>query len=178
MLRTKWHVGIVFISSVVLFGFGLPKNVEKRVAKEVKKTFEIESFSMDVITISEELNAKLPAKITSNNFYRLTNEDLLLGYAFIDQASSKTAKFDYLVILDTTLIVKHTKVLIYREEYGGEIGSRRWLKQFLGKTGGDRVNQETNIDGIAGATISVRSMTNAMDALLQTIAILQENKAL
>jgi Na+-translocating ferredoxin:NAD+ oxidoreductase RnfG subunit len=40
------------------------------------------------------------------------------------------------------------------------------------------VNHETNIDGIAGATISVRSMTNAIDELLQTIGILQENQIL
>lgn len=178
MLCEKPRIGIILVLTAFLFGFGLPKNVEKRVIKEVEKAFEIETFSMDAITISEELNAKLPAKITSDNFYKLTHKDSLLGYAYVDQASSKTAKFDYLVILDVTLKVKHSKVLIYREEYGGEIGSKRWLKQFLGKTGGDRVNHETNIDGIAGATISVRSMTNAMDCLLQTIAILQENKAL
>lgn len=178
MFRTKQLIAIVFISSVFLFGFGLPKNVEKKLIKEVSKVFEIETFSMDAITISAELNAKLPSKITSNNFYKLSHNNVVLGYAFVDQASSKTAKFDYLVILDAGLKVKHSKVLIYREEYGGEIGSRRWLKQFLGKTGGDRVDHETNIDGIAGATISVRSMTNAMDDLFQTLAILQENKAL
>ena len=82
------------------------------------------------------------------------------------------------ISINTELKVVHTKVLVYREEYGGEIGSKRWLKQFIGKTGGDRVNHETNIDGIAGATISVRSMTSAMDELLQTIGILQKNQVL
>ena len=62
-----------------------------------------------------------------DNFFKLTNGDILLGYAFVDQAPSKTAKFDYLVVLDTELKVKHAKVLIYREEYGGEIGSKRRL---------------------------------------------------
>ncbi|TMM53470.1 FMN-binding protein [Maribacter algarum] len=165
-------------SAMVLFGFGLPKNVQKKVTKEVQKAFEIESFQMHAIAISEELNAKIPSKIGTDNFYKLTQSNELIGYAFVDQAPSKTAKFDYLVVFDADLKVKHSKVLIYREEYGGEIGSKRWLKQFLGKTGGDRVDHETNIDGIAGATISVRSMTNAMDDLLQTIEILQANKAL
>lgn len=179
MLFTKHRIGIVLILAILLlFGFGLPKNIEKKVAKEINKTFEVEMFSMDAVTISEELNEKLVAKLTSDNFFKLTNKDLLLGYAYINKASSKTANFDYLVILDADLKIKHSKVLIYREEYGGEIGSRRWLKQFIGKTAGDRVNHETNIDGIAGATISVRSMTNAIDDLLQTIAMLQENKVL
>jgi len=177
MFRKSRFIG-VFILISLSFGFGLPKNVEKKVAKEVKKAFEIEVFEMEAILVSEELKTKLPCKLTTDNFYKLTNGNTLLGYAFVDQAPSKTAKFDYLVVFDNDLKVKHSKVLIYREEYGGEIGSKRWLKQFLGKTGGDRVDHETNIDGIAGATISVRSMTNAMDDLLQTIEILQANKAL
>lgn len=178
MLLKSRFIGFFLLVALALYGFGLPKNVEKKVAKEVKKVFEIEAFEMDAIVVSEELKTKLPCKLTTDNFYKLTDGDTFLGYAFVDQAPSKTAKFDYLVVFDTDLKVKHSKVLIYREEYGGEIGSKRWLKQFLGKTGGDRVDHETNIDGIAGATISVRSMTNAMDDLLQTIEILQENKAL
>ena len=178
MLQGKQFIGVVLVSAVLLFGFGLPKTVLKKVTKEVQKAFEIENFKMDAIAISEELNAKLPTKITADNFYQLSKGNEVLGYAFVDQAPSKTANFDYLVVFDTDLKIKHSKVLIYREEYGGEIGSKRWLKQFLGKTGGDRLDYETNIDGIAGATISVRSMTNAMDDLLQTIEILQANKAL
>ncbi len=178
MLQGKRIISGFLVVSLLLLGFGLPKNVQKKVTKEVQKAFEIESFQMDAISISEELNQKLPTKLTADNFYKLSKDDKLLGYAFIDQAPSKTAKFDYLVVFDVDLKVKHSKVLIYREEYGGEIGSKRWLKQFLGKTGGDRVDHETNIDGIAGATISVRSMTNAMDDLLQTIEILQANEAL
>ena len=101
-----------------------------------------------------------------------------MGYAFVGNAPSKTAKFDYLVIFDRDLKVIHSKVLVYREDYGGEIGSKRWLKQFLGKTGNDRVSCENNIDAISGATISVRSMTLSMDKLFQTIGQLQENKFL
>ena len=171
-------IGVFLIASLILFSFGLPKNVAKKVVKEVQKVFEIESFSMDAVDVPAALNEKLPVKLTVDNFFKLIQNDALLGYAFVDQAPSKTAKFDYLVVLDADLKVIHSKVIIYREEYGGEIGSKRWLKQFLGKTGGDRVDHETNIDGIAGATISVRSMTNAMDDLLQAIEILQANEAL
>lgn len=178
MFRRIGIIGVFLVISLVLSGFGLPKNVQKKLKKEVQKAFEIESFQMDVITISEALNEKLPTKITNDNFYRLTNGNEFLGYAFVDQAPSKTANFDYLILFDAELKVIHSKVIIYREEYGGEIGSKRWLKQFLGMSGTDRVNHETNIDGIAGATISVRSMTNAMDDLLQTIGILQENGTL
>ena len=174
----KQTSAILLIATFFLLGFGLPKNLEKRVQKEIEKTFEIAEFSWQAVTIPSTLNNQLPAKITADNFYRINNNDQLLGYAFIDKAPSKTAEFDYLVVFDANLVVVNSKVLIYREEYGGEIGSKRWLKQFLGKTGGDRLDPRTNIDGISGATISVRSMTKAMDNLLQTIEILQENKVL
>lgn len=178
MIQKFGFIGLFLTSILFLFGFGLPKNLNKKVTKELQKTFEIESFEMNSIKISEELNTSLPTKVTEDNFYTLTHAGHFLGYAFIDQALSKTAKFDYLVVFDADLKLIHAKVLIYREEYGGEIGSKRWLKQFLGKTAGDRVDYEKNIDGIAGATISVRSMTNAIDDLLQSIKILQANKAL
>ncbi len=158
----------------LLVGFGIPKGVQKRVKKEVEKTFEVADFTMDSITVPNELNEVLPTKISGSNLYRVNDTNSLLGYVFVDQAPSKTAKFDYLVVFDYDLKVINSKVLIYREEYGGEIGSKRWLKQFLGKTGGDRVNCETNIDAISGATISVQSMTKSMDNLFQTIGILQE----
>ncbi len=178
MSKNTLFVGF-FISVVFLiFGFGLPKKIEKKVVKEVSKVFEITTISMESVMIPEEFKKELPTKLTADNFYRLLDNSDVVGYAFVDKAPSKTAQFDYLVIFDTNLKVVHSKVLIYREEYGGEIGSKRWLKQFLGKSGKDRVDHETNIDAIAGATISVRSMTNAMDNLLQTIGMLQEKKAL
>ena len=164
--------------SFLLVGFGLPKVIQKRVNKEIEKTFQSSTIEMLPVIVPEEINSKLPTKITGANFFTLSEGSELLGYAFVDNAPSKTAKFDYLVIFDQDLTVIHTKVLVYREDYGGEIGSKRWLKQFLGKTGNDRVSYENNIDAISGATISVRSMTLSMDKLFQTIGQLQENKVL
>jgi len=178
MLKTKFFFGVFVISSLLFTSFGLPKNVEKKVQKELEKTFQLTGFSLNPIRIEDTLRAVLPMKINEYNFFKISIGDDYLGYIFVDEALAKTSNFDYLVVFNTELKVVHTKVLVYREEYGGEIGSKRWLKQFLGKTGGDRVDYKTNIDGIAGATISVRSMTSAMDKLLQAIGILQKNKVL
>ncbi|MCR9264650.1 MAG: FMN-binding protein [Flavobacteriaceae bacterium] len=172
MKSAKPYVVIPLV--LMLLAFTAPKEVNKRVLKEVEKTFEVVDFALQPITIPNDLNAQLPTKISGENLYQITVGNAILGYAFFDQAPSKTANFDYLVLFDDTVKIINTKVLVYREEYGGEIGSKRWLKQFLGKTGGDRVNPETNIDAISGATISVNSMTRSMDNLLQTIGILQD----
>ena len=172
--RILFLVLLIFIS----FGFSVSKGTQKKVQKELAKTFEVTDFNLVAVNIASDINSQLPTKINGENFFEVWKEEKLLGYAFVDQAPSKTAKFDYLVVFDDQLQVINSKVLVYREEYGGEIGSKRWLKQFLGKTGNDRVSPDKNIDAIAGATISVRSMTKSMDNLLQTIGILQEKSQL
>ncbi|WP_435312973.1 FMN-binding protein [Cellulophaga fucicola] len=178
MKLSRLYTVAILIFSFALFGFGLSGAIHKKVKKEIVKVFGVEDATLKSVSVSSELNKDLPVKITEDNFYSLLKDNKLVGYVFVDQASSKTAKFDYLVLFNENLEVVSSKVLIYREEYGGEIGSSRWLKQFLGKTGKDRVSLNTNIDAISGATISVRSMTNAMDNLLQTIGMLQERKVL
>lgn len=54
--------------------------------------------------------------------------------------------------------VKLTKVLVYRESRGGEIRYPGFLKQYegVGLTQDDRLDR--SIDGISGATLSVRAM--------------------
>ena len=178
MGSAKLTLGVLVMAVMLSLGFGLPKNIEKKVHKEVEKLFEVSDFSMVPVNVPEDLKASLQTQINPDNFFKLTNAGAELGYVFVDQAPSKTAKFDYMVVFDKDLKIVHSKVLVYREEYGGEIGSKRWLKQFLGKTGEDRVDYQTNIDGISGATISVRSMTTSIDKLLQTIGVLQDNKVL
>jgi Na+-translocating ferredoxin:NAD+ oxidoreductase RnfG subunit len=175
---SKLSTPLSLLSVILLFGFGLPGNIQKKVEKEVGKTFNTENFTLIPLTVGESLNEELPIRITGENLYKVEKTGELLGYAFVDQAPSKTAKFDYLVIFDAELKVVTSKVLVYREEYGGEIGSSRWLRQFNGLSGNDRVSPKTNIDAISGATISVRSMTRSMDNLLQTVGKLQENQVL
>ena len=102
----------------------------------------------------------------------------MVGYAFVDKAPSKTDEFDFLVLFDTNLIIKKAKVLVYREDYGGEIGSKRWLKQFIGKSSIDRLIYEKDIIAISGATISANSMTIAINKLLQSIDMLHQLKVL
>ncbi|MGB5420009.1 FMN-binding protein [Algibacter sp.] len=168
----------IFVLALILMSFGLPQNIQKKVDKEIEKTYGIETFNFTEVKIASEVAKDLPSKFESNNFFKIDDKGNLLGYAYLSKAPSKTAQFDYLVLLDKDLIVLKSKVLIYREEYGGEIGSTRWLKQFIGKKGGDEVKHGENIVAISGATISVRSMTNAMNDLLKSLKILQNKNIL
>ena len=161
-----------------LMSFNLPKNIQKRVDKEVKSYYNIEDYKLIDLNIDSTIANDLPSKFGENNLFKIEEKGSLLGYAYIGNAPSKTATFDYLVLFDTNWIIVKSKVLIYREEYGGEIGSKRWLQQFDGKKPTDELAYGDNIMAISGATISVRSMTNAVNDLLKSIKILQQNGTL
>ena len=165
----------IFLISIGLFSFQIPNNVKKKVTKEIKTAFEVATFSLEAVTISDKENQALPLKITGKNLYKVIVQHNTIGYAFIDKAPSKTDQFDYLVLFDKNLIIKKAKILIYREDYGGEIGSKRWLKQFIGKKESDTLRYKKDIIAISGATISATSMTKAVNTLLKTIAILHQN---
>ncbi len=170
--------GAILILACFMLSFNLPKNIQKKVNKEIKNVFGVENFDFNTVKIPSEITKDLPSKFEENNLFKIESNNKFLGYAYLAKAPSKTAEFDYLVLLDTSLVVIKAKVLIYREDYGGEIGSKRWLKQFVGKTQNDELKYADNIIAISGATISVRSMTNAMNNLLQSLKVLHSKNIL
>ncbi|WP_242086185.1 FMN-binding protein [Aestuariivivens sediminis] len=170
--------GFIVLLALLLMAFGIPKHIKKKVEKEIKDTFEVDQFNVTSLPIPSEIAQDLPATFGADNLFKIEDNEKVLGYAYTAKAPSKTAEFDYLVLLDKDWIVLKAKVLIYREEYGGEIGSKRWLKQFIGKSQNDELAYGDNIVAIAGATISVRSMTTAMNNFLQSLKILHTKNVL
>ncbi len=168
-------ISSIIILVLSILTFGLPKNIQKKVDSEIKKTYDVDMFSFNAKLIDSEVAKTLPVAFGPDNFFEIKSDSIHLGYAYVSKAPSKTDQFDYLVLLDKNLVIVKAKVLVYREDYGGEIGSRRWLKQFIGKTHDDEFRYGDNIDAIAGATISVRSMTTAMNDLMKGLKILNQN---
>jgi len=166
---------IILIST----SFIIPDKIVKKADKVIAKFYEIDNFSKENISISGENNKNTISEFGEGNLFKITSKSELLGYGYIGSAASKAADFDYLVLFDKDFIITKSKVLVYREEYGGEIGSKRWLKQFIGKSSSSsELIYGENIVPISGATISVRSMTQAINNLLISIGELQKLKAL
>ena len=165
---------VVFITS----SFTSSKRVEALIKKEVKAVFKIETYSKHPVIISNELNDTLPLKISETNFFKIENSTDLLGYYYLGKAYGKADYFDFIVIFDAELMVAKVKILVYREDHGGEIGSKRWLKQFIGKTSTNTLKYQKDIAAISGATISAKAMTLEVNKLLKTIHILHKNQLL
>lgn len=165
---------IAFISIIVFLvsSFTVSKRVDALIQKEIKTVFEVEAYKQEIIEIPLDITETLPSQITDTNFFKINNENDILGYYYIGKAYGKAAYFDFIVIFDKDLVISKTKILVYREDHGGEIGSKRWLKQFIGKTKEQHLIYQKDIAAISGATISAKSMTNEVNKLLKTVSIL------
>lgn len=137
----------------------ISKRIQKKVQKEIKSVFKIEIFNL------EENSFEIPANnfLQASTFQEIHAQNALQGYTFTGTAPSKTDSFEYLVLLDKDLVIVKAKVLVYREDYGGEIGSRRWLSQFISKNRNSILGYGEEITTISGATISVKSMTDSIN---------------
>ena len=169
---------LVLLVSFISLSFQLPEKIQKKVDKEIKLIFNTDEFVLEPVIVSDDINAKLRTKINENDLFNISTDDVSLGYAYLGKGFGKVDDFDFLVLFDTNLIIVKSKILVYREDYGGEIGSKRWLKQFNGKGKNDNIEYEKDIIAISGATLSAKSMTVAMNNLLKTITILHNNKAI
>lgn len=175
----KTRLSILLIVALALAAFSVPENVAKKAHKEMVKFYGTENFSTELISVSKDLNEKTVTEFGDENLFKINSDGKLLGYGYIGNAPSKTATFDYLVLFDRNFVITTSKVLVYREEYGGEISSKRWLKQFEGASPASKeLVYNHNIIPISGATISVKSLTTEINVLLKSIAILQKSKAL
>lgn len=171
---------VTFIAILVLIttSFTVSKKVDALIEKEIKTVLNIENYTKIPVIISNDLNEILPLKITITNFFKIKGDNTILGYYYLGQAYGKADYFDFIVIFDENLIVSKVKILIYREDHGGEVGSKRWLRQFIGKTITNDLKYQKDIAAISGATISAKSMTNEVNKLLKTIGILNNKKQL
>lgn len=156
----------------LLLSFQWPSKLQKKIDKAVIKTFQIESptyMPVDIAVGEDEVTASN----LKGHLFKVMSADQHVGYVYVDEAPSMKDVFDYAVLLDTDIKVVNAKVLIYREQHGRQIGTRRWLKQFMGMGVDDKPELGVNVDGISGATISATSMTKAMSDILSSLRYLK-----
>ena len=169
----------ILIIVVFCTAFSIPEKIVKKADKVIGKFYEIKDFDKELILVDESSNAETPSEFRDENLFRILSNGTFLGYGYIGKAPAKTTDFDFLVLFDEDFVITKSKVLVYREEYGGEIGSKRWLKQFIGaSTSTKELTYNGDIIPISGATISVQSMTRAMNDVLKSIALLQKKSLL
>lgn len=98
----------------------------------------------------------------------------IIGYAFEDTVNGKWGPIHYLVGVDPSGIILDVVILDYKEIRGKPISKKRFLKQYKGKSVNDAVALRKDIDGITGATISSRSLTDGVRKILKGYQLLKD----
>lgn len=155
----------------------IPKNLEVKLDKVLKEQFNGSFGTKEKILFSADVLKNIPLNYEEDLIFRIKDlKSTVVGFAYVGKAKSKIALFDYVVIFDKNLIITQVKVLIYREDHGGEISSKRWLQQFLGFEKNQTIIYKKDIAGISGATISAYSLTLAVNNVLTTMGKLHQIK--
>jgi len=118
----------------------------------------------DVAAIERHSGQKVLAR--GQQVWRALSGDRMVGFFIVDYVIGKHLVIDYAVALDASGRVAQVEILEYRESYGGEINSRSWLAQFVGKTSQDPLQLDQDIRNISGATLSSRHVTEGVKRVL------------
>lgn len=108
--------------------------------------------------------------------YVVRSKEGLVGYAYLDKHRVRTLPQTLLVALDAEGAIVGVRVLAFHEpaEYMARDG---WLKQFVGKTAKDEIRMKKNIDGITGATLTARAVTQSARRVMAVHQVLEKREA-
>ena len=95
----------------------------------------------------------------------------VLGYAFLDTRVVRTLPATLLVVLSPAGTVQRVQVLAFHEP-DDYLPPERWLRQFEQQPLGPDLQLHRTIHGIAGATLSSQSVTNAVRQALALFQVL------
>jgi len=139
----------------------LPKSVQKKLDKQLNLIFP--DFTLEKIELKLQDSLKTEQEnLAIDNIYEIVNNEHSIAFIVLAHAPGKFDNFDFAIIYNKEFSIKNVQILEYREDQGGEIGSKRWLKQFEGKTNQDAITLNDDIQGISGATISCISTTDGV----------------
>lgn len=93
------------------------------------------------------------------------------GWFIVDEVVGKHEYIPFALGIDAQGKVKDVEILEYREAYGDQIRNPEWRKQFVGQGPVTKLQLGKNIRNISGATLSSRHITDGVERLLATYAV-------
>jgi H+/Na+-translocating ferredoxin:NAD+ oxidoreductase subunit G len=89
-----------------------------------------------------------------------------VGYAVIGEEVGKYRPITFMTGMDSSFTVTDVAVMVYRENRGDQVQTRRFLRQYRGKTSTDPIRINRDVINISGATLSVRAMNKGVKRVL------------
>ena len=174
----KLNLTIMFSISI-LFSSGIKDVTEKRI---LELQPNVSSIKWTMYQIPKESRKYIQNTVKQNffrkeiNYWEIIDNDSLRYYAMLDNVIGKTMPISFLVIFNDKGIVHNASIIKYRELYGGEVGNKNWLKQFISYSDTSKYKVGDDISAISGATLSVNSVTKGIFKLSLLIKSILEIK--
>jgi Na+-translocating ferredoxin:NAD+ oxidoreductase RnfG subunit len=183
MLKSINYLNRIVICSILFISASFAGEIRDKAVQIIADNF---SDSAEVITYKLSINKSLKSsseKFAQQRFfsnfvyyYEIKEKNETIGFAVLDNVLGKVKPITFLVILNSDLSVKSVDIIKYREQYGGAIEKKAWLDQFLSKNIESELKLNTGIDGISGATISVKAVIKGVKRLLYLVNNLGEDE--
>jgi len=158
---------LIISASIVLSSPIMDKTEE-----EIKQLFpENISLKKNIYKIDKNVLKSIQNKVRQKffrkevNCWHIIDSDSSSYYAILDNVKGKSLPITFLTIFNEDKEVVNSSIIKYRESYGGEVGSKSWLNQFISYTDSSDYSVGKSISGISGATISVNSVTKGINKL-------------
>lgn len=120
------------------------------------------------VGLTPEQGSQLASRLgkpVSTSFWKITSAmagDKLLGYVVTDNVIGKAELISYAVGLTAAGEILDVQILAYREDHGGEVRTKAWRQQFVGKSAAAPLRVGDDIANISGATLSCTHLTEGI----------------
>jgi hypothetical protein len=175
-------MALIAIFALSSWGEDISDSHDRKLDRFVAKSFGSKLVKKHLVAIPDSLQV-----FNENNFYQLSLSDSLVGYMSFNRANScrvggcvafdsanRGSNFDpfyFATIYEPNMSIRQVKILEYYSDFGYEVSSKKWLKQFIGKSSCEK-DLEDKIDGISGATISVKSLIQEVNGNCEVLETL------
>lgn len=117
--------------------------------------------------IEEHLHRTIPdTQYVVRQVYR---NNTLIGYALVINEYGKYRPITMMVGVDPEFNIEGVRILVYRENRGGEVQRKRFLYQYRNKSSKDPIRINRDIINVSGATISVRGVNAGVRKALHLV---------
>ncbi len=126
--------------------------------------------------IKETANVRVKPHLI--NAFHVEQSGVALGWIFIDKVIGKHELITYALVVDNIGVIKGVEILEYLETYGGQVKQAQWRQQFYNKAlNNSPLKLGKDIDGVSGATLSCRNVTDGIRKLLIINDYLNKNSS-
>lgn len=144
----------LLIISLTIAALSINKETKKMIDKEITKVFKTETYSLEAASFSK-------TKEINGEFF-IIKSNKAIGYLYLGKILENS---EYFLIFNQNKMIEKIKISSYKEDYGLEMCSNAWLKQFVNKDEKKNYCIGKNINAISGATVSSKEVTEDINRI-------------